>query len=39
MYVCMLAVVIWQSNRMFSASYYIVNGGLSGSTIFFEIVS
>ena len=36
---CVLALVISQSNRIFSASYYIVNCGLSGSTIFFEITS
>ena len=34
-YIYILALVIWQSTRIFSLSYHIVNCGLPGSTIFF----
>jgi hypothetical protein len=39
MSVRILALVILHANRIFSAPYYIVICGLSGSTIFFHVIS
>jgi hypothetical protein len=39
MIVCILALVIWHANHIFFAMYYIAVCGLSGSTIFFYIIS
>jgi hypothetical protein len=36
---CIFALIILQANRVFSASYHIAICGLSGSTIFFHIIS
>jgi hypothetical protein len=38
-FICVLILVIWHADRMFSAPYYIVICGLSGSTTFFHIIS
>jgi len=39
MSVCILVFVICRENHLFSAPYFIVNCGLSGSTQFFHIIS
>ena len=36
---CMLALVIWKANRIFSALYCVVMCGLSGCTTFWHIIS
>jgi hypothetical protein len=38
MYVCIIALVIHHANHIFSAPYYIVICGLSGSTLFSHII-
>jgi len=37
--VCIVALVLWHANHIFSAPHYIVTCDLSGSTIFFHSIS
>jgi hypothetical protein len=37
--VCILALVTLHANRIFPAPYYTLNYGLSGSTVFFHMIS